>query len=331
MGPANASGAVTVRPGDTRTFGIVDTWFKDCSDPVTDDGTAYEAAFFNALLANVRSIVRGNGQTAGAVDVVTQDNGADDLIWQACQHLYQRAQPAWAVDSSVTANQVIIALTPAAAELKAGMRVRVKIANSNTGATTMTVNALNAPCKTVAGQDLQKGMLAAGQIAAFVFDGTNWQLTSVWSEKVVFTPIATISGNAIGSLANSVWGTHTISLGSSANMTPVLGGSSFQLPDGKYSFVVGSQGVTHNNVVNATQIAQGLRLTKNGASVQSDIENTYLLAGQNATTFPQFSCVASVVASDVLSIQSYAAVTSPGDFNGASSTGATLTVVRVGN
>ncbi len=65
LGPASASGAVTIRPGDTRTFGVVDSWFKDCSDAVTDDGTAYEASFFNALLANVRSVVRGNGQTAG--------------------------------------------------------------------------------------------------------------------------------------------------------------------------------------------------------------------------------------------------------------------------
>ncbi len=231
----------------------------------------------------------------------------------------------------MTANQIIVALTPAAAELKAGMRVRVKIANNNTGATTMTVNALSAPCKTAAGQDLQKGMLAVGQIATFVFDGTNWLLTSVWSEKVVFTPIATIGGAAIGSLAMGVWGTHTLSLTSSASMAPVMSGSSFQLPDGKYMFVAGSLGVRHNNVVNATQIAQGIRLTKNGVSVQADLESTYLLAGQDATTYPQFSCVASVVAADVLSVQSYAAVTSPGDFNGANSTGATLTIVRVGN
>ncbi|RXG95261.1 hypothetical protein [Bradyrhizobium zhanjiangense] len=83
--------------------------------------------------------------------------------------------------------------------------------------------------------------------------------------------------------------------------------------------------------MNATQIAQGIRLTKNGVSVQADLESTYLLAGQDATTYPQFSCVASVVAADVLSVQSYAAVTSPGDFNGANSTGATLTIVRLGN
>lgn len=110
LGPANASGAVSIRPSETRVFGLNDTWFRDCTDPLIDDGTAYEAAFFNGLLANMRTVARGNGLTGGGDDVVTLDNG-DDLIWRACQHLYQRGQTNYAVDTGI-ANSVIIALTP---------------------------------------------------------------------------------------------------------------------------------------------------------------------------------------------------------------------------
>lgn len=66
MGPAVAAGGVTSRPSDSRIFGGTDTWFKDCTDALTDDGTAYEAAYFNGMLANVRALIRGNGQTGGA-------------------------------------------------------------------------------------------------------------------------------------------------------------------------------------------------------------------------------------------------------------------------
>lgn len=330
LGPASAPGAVTIRPTEARTFGVTDSWFKDCTDEILDDGTAYEASFFNALLANVRSVVRGNGQTALAADVVTQDNSSDDLIWRACQHLYQRGQPSYADDTGI-ANQVIIALSPAPAELKKGMQVRVKIAADNGGATTLTCNATVKDIKTVAGQDLAKGMLVAGQMANFEYDGVAWQLTSVWSEKVVFTPTLTINCAAIGSLAHATWTQHNISLVTSANLTPVIGTNDFRLPAGKYVFVVGSSGVTHNNVNNTTQVAQGVRIMKNGSPVQSDIEATYLQSGQNGTMFPQFATVMSVVDADVISVASYAACTSPADFSSASSVGATLNAIRIGN
>jgi hypothetical protein len=330
LGPASASGAVTVRPGDARTFGITDSWFRDCTDPDTDDGTAYEAAFFNAVLANLRSVVRGNGQTAASADIVAQDNAADDLIWRACQHLYQRGQPAWAVDSSVTPNQIIVSLTPAAAELKAGMRVRVKIAQNNTGATTMTVNSQNANVKTIAGQDLQKGMLIAGQIALFAFDGTNWQMISIFSEKVVFTPRATINLSAIGSIPFNTWTQHSLSAGSAANMVPTVGSSSFQLPDGTYLFIIkGSTTIGH--VINQTQIAHQIRLIQNGTQVAAEFEASELIAGADLTTYRNLVCTAQVVASDVLAVQSWIGTTFLADYPGGSAGTGTIDIVRLGN
>jgi hypothetical protein len=331
FGPASASGAVLIRPGETRSFGTVDTWHNDCSSPSIDDGTQFNAAWFNSILANVRAIARGNGQTAGGADIVAQDNAADDLLWRACQHLYQRAQPAWSADTSSTVNQLIVALSPAPPELKAGMRIRVKIANANTGATTVVVNG-NAPvsAKTVAGQDLQKGMLIAGQIAEFVFDGTNFQLVSTLSEKVVFTPYCTVAVGAIASVPRGAWTTHGLSAGTAANMAPTVGANSFSLPDGFYMFNV--SGATRvNSVINATNVAHQIRLTQNGAQIGVDFEADYLLAGQDLTTNRNLVCFASVVAADTLQVQSWVGTTLSGDFNGGNALAGTLTAVRIGN
>lgn len=179
LGPAIAAGGVTVRPGETRAFGVSDTFFRDCTDAATDDGTAYEAAFFNAVLANIRSTIRGNGNlTAGGTPVVAEDNAADDLVLKAIQYMIQRGQPQFADDTG-SQNHVVVALTPAPPELKKGMTIIAKINAANTGATDLNVNGSGAVAvKRVDGTDLVQGDLIAGAMAAFSYDGTKWQL--VW-------------------------------------------------------------------------------------------------------------------------------------------------------
>lgn len=179
LGPAIAAGGVTVRPGETRAFGVSDTFFRDCTDAATDDGTAYEAAFFNALLANIRSTIRGNGNlTAGGAPVVAEDNAADDLVLKAIQYMIQRGQPQFADDTG-SQNHVVVALTPAPPELKKGMTIIAKINAANTGATDLNVNGSGAVAvKRVDNTDLALGDLVAGAMAAFSYDGTKWQL--VW-------------------------------------------------------------------------------------------------------------------------------------------------------
>ena len=102
LGPADAPNFTTSRPADDRTFGAVDTWMKDCTAPNNNDGTKLKAALVNALIATDRAVVRGNGNTGGGSPVVTEDN-ADDMMLRAIQHLIQRGQPSYAVDSG-TAN-----------------------------------------------------------------------------------------------------------------------------------------------------------------------------------------------------------------------------------
>ena len=76
-----------------------------------------------------------------------------------------------------TANAYAIALSPAPS-IGDGSVAVVKIANTNTGASTLTVNAVTAPIKKDGTVALAPGDLVAGEIAAFVNDGTNWQLLS---------------------------------------------------------------------------------------------------------------------------------------------------------
>jgi hypothetical protein len=184
LGPASASGAVTVRPSENRTFGADDTWFRDCSDPSLDDGTEFNAAWFNAVLANMRGIARANGQTAGGVDVLSQDNGSDVLLLSAIKHLLQRGQPVYCEDGG-TPGHIVAALSPAPAEWKKGMEIRVKMGNNpNTGAVDIALNTL--PVKAVVNPDgsaLSGGELANGAMITLRYDGTACQLISRVSQQ----------------------------------------------------------------------------------------------------------------------------------------------------
>jgi len=330
FGPASFDGAVTARPADNRTFGLTDTWFRDCSDPALDDGTEFGAAFFNQLLANMRSIARGNGLTAAAADVVTQDNGADAILLQAIQHLFQRQQPIYADDVSGNANQVVVTLSPAPAELKRGMRVRIRIANDVNTSASLTVNGVAKAIKTVAGQDVQKGMLVAGQMANFDYDGAAWQLVSVSSERNVFTPRATISVQALASVPWGAWTVHGLAPSTSANLNVAVGASDFQLPAGVYLFI-GRVMTTTQPVVNATQVAQMLKLAINGVNVGQDMELTRLNAGQDVSSTRNMVCVANVAAADKLTVQSFLGTTYSADYSGGNVEAGSLNIIRIGN
>lgn len=176
-GPTLGAGGVTSRPTETRAFTATDTFFKDCSAPDVDDGTEFDAAWFNQVTAALRAIARGNGQTGGGADIVSQDNSDDLLLLKALQHLIQRGQPTYGTDTSTAVNVVTAALSPAPPELKTGMTVRLKMANDCTGASALNLNALgiHAIVRKPGSQPTVGGEWKAGDIIDFEFDGTNWQ------------------------------------------------------------------------------------------------------------------------------------------------------------
>lgn len=190
LGPANAPNAVTVRPADTRTFGAADTWVKDCTSDTIDDGTDIQAGFVNALIGAWRNLIRGNGQTAAGVDIVTQDNADDSMALKSVKHMIQRGQAPYSDDSG-TANHVILTLDPAPAELKKGMILTSKIAATCTGASDLQVNvaggSVTKPIKHIDGSDLNQNDMLAASLQAFGFDGTNFQL--IWLQRQPGVPV----------------------------------------------------------------------------------------------------------------------------------------------
>jgi hypothetical protein len=127
----------------------------------------------------LRKLARGNGQTTvGAVDIVTEDNADDFVLLKAVQHLIQRNQPRWCLDTG-SQNTVVGAPSPALKEYKAGIEIDVKIAVDNNGPATANFSALGAVAiKNNVGLDLVSKDLRAGMIAKLQFDGTYWQLTN---------------------------------------------------------------------------------------------------------------------------------------------------------
>lgn len=76
-----------------------------------------------------------------------------------------------------TANAITASLSPAPASLIVGMEARVKILLTNTGGATLNLNGLGVTnIVLMDGSAVKPGAMASGQIAVFIFDGTNWQL-----------------------------------------------------------------------------------------------------------------------------------------------------------
>jgi hypothetical protein len=196
LGPANAPNSVTARPADDRLFGTNDTWFKDCTSPVANDGTKLKAAFMNSVAGMARALVRGNGNTLLGASIVAENNADDAMAWKSIQHLIQRGQPVYAVDTGGV-NALAVALTPAAAEYKAGMSLRVKVAISNTSACTLNVNGLGAKAISMpTGMALSGGEMQTNSIVELVYDGVGFQLlaadimavVSSRKTKLVYSP-----------------------------------------------------------------------------------------------------------------------------------------------
>jgi hypothetical protein len=183
LGPASTANAVTVRPTDPRNFGAVDTWQKDCTSPLTQDGTPITAALLNGFLAQFRSIWRGNGKLADGTTPVVAEVADDAGVWKAIQRLFQRAQPTYAVDTGA-ANHLVVSLAPALQEYKAGMTIRVKVNSNNTGATDIVVNGLSARAiKNPDGTDLAADDLYAGGVAVLTDDGDHFELMAKHTDR----------------------------------------------------------------------------------------------------------------------------------------------------
>jgi hypothetical protein len=168
FGPANAANSVTAMPADSRVFGSSNTFFKDCSSPTANDGTAYGASFFNFLLQMLRAAVTGQN--------IPQDNTNANMLLQAIQ----AAAPPYAADIGAQ-NALIVNVNQPGFTLGAGSIISTKVAYTITGAATIQVynGASNLGTFNLTRSDLSALNpydLVAGQMAALTYDGTEFQI-----------------------------------------------------------------------------------------------------------------------------------------------------------
>lgn len=172
LGPASAANTVTTRPNDTRVFGVNDTWFKDCTAPNVNDGTAYEAAYFNAMLAQLRQAIRGQG--------VAQDNALDTMLLKSIVAASVRP----GTDTGA-ANHLVCTLDPPILAYFEGLAISVLVAVTNTGAADINVDGKGAKSIVTAdGGALVGGELKAGARVLLLYSAGSFQLANVRARSI---------------------------------------------------------------------------------------------------------------------------------------------------
>lgn len=115
----------------------------------------------------------------------------------------------YAADSG-SVNALVVTLAPIPAAYVAGMALRIKAANSNTGATTLNVNGLGS--KAVVRRDgsmLRDSDVISGAVQEYVYDGTSFQLVSASGRAALVRNVDLYVNGSLGNDAND--GTANIS------------------------------------------------------------------------------------------------------------------------
>ncbi|WP_146090442.1 hypothetical protein [Rhodopseudomonas palustris] len=225
-----------------------------------------EAAFLNGVVAALRSLARANGATAAdsSVKIVPEVGTDDALLTKAVQHLIQRGQPTYAVDSG-SANAIVATLAPACVEYKQGMFVRIKAAAANTGPVTANFNGLgNKAVVDANGAALLKGAYQADNHLVLEYDGTAFRIIAGGVSIPDATSAFHVGNGATQTLTNAVYrvldlGTQAGTIGSSAGTTFTAARAGLYLISASLSTVISFSGAA-NASINAT-------LYKNGSVV----------------------------------------------------------------
>jgi hypothetical protein len=155
-----------------------------------------------------------------------------------------------------SANAIAVNLVPPLLAYRQGMCLRVLVANTVTEPTTINCNALGTKVALLAGTALSSGVLTAGDIGEFIYDGTNFQL---------------IGGSRGGTLIGPVY----LSASQTYYVNGTTGSDSF---DGLTATVTGGHG-PFATIQKACNVINGFNL--NGFDVTVNVANG---------TYAPFSC-----------------------------------------
>jgi len=155
------------------------------TDKIYVDGSppAYDASDANGMNNENKNLITSSGQTPNVADNLQTSKAI--AIYSSKGDFYQEAGGSaaniYVLEGSDLQNQVF--------QLKDGMRIRFKVTNQNTGASTVDVNGLGVRNIFYGGSALLSGMLALNDFANLVFDETNdrFNLTYVLESSLLFT------------------------------------------------------------------------------------------------------------------------------------------------
>lgn len=152
----------------------------------------------------------------------TPSDAALDQVWKALQVAGWIQH--YAADTGA-ANAYACALSPVPPQYYTGMVVRIKIAHTNTGSSTINVNSLGTiTIKRADGTNLQAADLPVGALATLVYDGAYFQLTNylgVGGGGTVNNYTAQIPYSAVTGI-NALTGTFNPTITSLAAGNPIL-------------------------------------------------------------------------------------------------------------
>ncbi len=165
--------------------------------PNPGTGQYFVLTFVSQSSATIYEIVNVTARTGDTLTIVRGQEGTSPLAWNAgdtaanywtaasanamvqVAQLQQQAGNYAADTGAVNAYAVTLAPVPASLASIVGSPIRVKIANTNTGSSTLSVNGLTALISGPGGTTLNSGTLLAGQVVTFVYDGTSFECHDV--------------------------------------------------------------------------------------------------------------------------------------------------------
>lgn len=161
------------------------------------DGSIPPGKFFNALQAEVLAVITAAGLTPDDSDLTQLYQAILALIPPPSGGPADASLVHFGVDTG-SANALIVTPSPTTASVAAGFTLFCIPAAANTGAATLTINLSpsGSSAKAILRDDLSAlaaGDIAAGRLAAFIYDGTRFRLA--WVSRGTVTDNYSILGN----------------------------------------------------------------------------------------------------------------------------------------
>ncbi len=184
-----ASGTTAVGSGDTAPATGTPGEFTNGNPSTSTPATVLPGYQMNALVQEIRNAIVAAGLTPSKSD--------NTQLAAAISALVRSPASSYAVDTG-TANNYVVALSPALTAYVDGIKVRFKAGHANTGASTLNAGPSALPILGTGGTTLGSGVIVAGQDYEVIYSSaaSSWLLLAQTGGQLV-VPTATISGAAV--------------------------------------------------------------------------------------------------------------------------------------